>query len=78
MKRLPPLDQWRADEMLQPPRPKPVEKVWGLQGIASVLGVSIDTARRWANSPKIDVPITRPAGRYFAMRSELLEWLRRR
>lgn len=67
----PPLDRWRVDALLEPER-----KLWGLPQIASALGVSVDTARRWARMP--GVPIYRPAGTgsYFAFRSELLAWLR--
>lgn len=67
----PPLDRWRADEVLEGDG-----KLWGLPMIAKVLGVSVDTARRWARDPA--VPIFQPTGtsQHFAFRSELLAWLR--
>jgi hypothetical protein len=67
----PPLDRWRADTLLEPERP-----LWGLPVIAKVLGVSVDTARRYARDPA--VPISQPegTGQYFAFRSELLAWLK--
>ena len=67
----PPLDRWRADEVLEGDG-----KLWGLPHIAKVLGVSVDTARRWARDPA--VPIYQPSGtsQHFAFRSELLAWLR--
>jgi hypothetical protein len=70
---LPVLDRWRADEILEPERP-----IWGLPTIAKVLGVSVDTARRWAKEPA--VPITQPegSGSYFAYKSELVSWLRQK
>ncbi|GGL58448.1 helix-turn-helix transcriptional regulator [Wenxinia marina] len=51
------------------------ERLWGLNEIAAALGVSRDSVKRWANKP--GVPIYKPAGtgRYFALRSELDEWL---
>ncbi|WJS83553.1 DNA-binding protein [Paracoccus sp. TOH] len=69
----PPLDRWRVDAVLDPER-----KIWGLNQIAEVLGVSVNTARTWAQMP--EVPIYKPAGSgsYFAFRSELLAWLRRK
>lgn len=50
--------------------------IWGLPHIAKVLGVSVDTARRWAKLP--GVPIYRPAGQgsYVAFSGELRAWLR--
>ncbi|QRZ15391.1 DNA-binding protein [Paracoccus methylovorus] len=70
---MPPLDRWRVDAMLEPER-----KIWGLNQIAEVLGVSVNTARTWAQLP--NVPIYKPSGSgsYFAFRSELLAWLRRK
>ncbi|WP_232520600.1 helix-turn-helix domain-containing protein [Rhodobacter sp. CZR27] len=48
--------------------------IWGLPAIAQALGISIDTARRWARSGK--APIRQPGGgRYYADRGELAEWL---
>lgn len=67
----PPLDRWRADLLLEPERP-----IWGLPSIAKVLGVSVDTARKWAREKS--VPISQPdgTGQYFAFKSELVAWLR--
>lgn len=67
----PPLDRWRADLLLEPERP-----IWGLPSIAKVLGVSVDTARKWAREES--VPISQPdgTGQYFAFKSELVSWLR--
>lgn len=68
----PPLDRYRFDSCLAGS-----ETIWGLEAIARCLGVSVSTARRWAR--KQDVPIYRPCGvKYFAMRSELLAWMRSR
>ncbi|GAB1379922.1 hypothetical protein MASR1M49_27680 [Pararhodobacter aggregans] len=66
-----PLDRWRADEILEPEQP-----LWGLPLIARVMGVSVDTARRYARDPA--VPISQPegTGQYFAYRSELQAWLK--
>lgn len=68
-----PLDRWRADSVLEPNRP-----IWGLENIAKVLGLSRDTVRKLAKKP--EVPIHQPdgAGAYFAFRSELLAWLKRK
>jgi hypothetical protein len=68
---LPPLDKWRADDILEPNRP-----LWGLPTIAKAIGVSVDKARELAQNPS--VPITRPEGSrtYFAYLSELRGWLR--
>ena len=52
------------------------EKIWGLGNIARALGLSVDTTRRLASRP--GVPIYRPDGRYFALRSELNAWLRQK
>lgn len=70
-RKMPPLDRWRADKLLEPER-----KLWGLPHIAQVLGVGVDKARMLAHDP--NVPIYRPigSGRYFALRSELMAWLR--
>ena len=51
-------------------------KIWGLGNIARALGLSVDTTRRLAARP--GVPIYRPDGRYFALRSELNAWLRQK
>lgn len=69
----PPLDRWRADEVLEPNRP-----LWGLAAIAACLGVSVDTARRWASDPASGMPISKPGGRWFAERRALLAWRRQR
>ena len=68
---LPPLDKWRADDVLEPNRP-----LWGLPSIAKALGVSVDRARELARNPA--VPISKPegSGSYFAYLSELRAWLR--
>lgn len=50
------------------------QKLWGAPEIARVLGLSIDAVYRLARDPS--VPIYRPGGRYFAVRSELQTWLR--
>ncbi len=65
----PPLDKWRLDALLNGP-----EKIWGVKAIAEFLGVSESKVRRMAKRPT--VPIYRPAGMYFAFRSELTDWLR--
>ncbi|TJZ93856.1 DNA-binding protein [Paracoccus gahaiensis] len=69
----PPIDRWRLDALLEAPVKG---KLWGLPQIAAFLGVSVDTARRWARLP--DVPIYRPPGTtsYCAFQSELRSWLR--
>lgn len=64
----PPLDRWRMDQMLEPDRP-----LWGLPAIARAAGVSVDTARRWHQAT--DAPISKPGGRHFAWKRELLNWL---
>lgn len=70
----PPLDRWRFDETFVDQRP-----VWGLPAIAKVLGVSIDTARRWANDPGSGLPIAKPGGyHYCALHGDLMAWLRGR
>jgi hypothetical protein len=56
-----------------PPLPR-VEKLWGAQRIADVLGVGVDTVVTLAR--RADCPIYQPSGRYFALRSELDQWLR--
>jgi hypothetical protein len=65
----PPLDRWRADQLLEPNR-----KIWGLTAIAGFIGLSTDTTRELAQEP--GVPIYRPSGRYFAFSAELVAWLR--
>lgn len=68
---LPPLDRWRADELLEPERP-----LWGLPMIAKVLGVSVDTARKWAREPAVPIYQPEGSGNYFAFKTELVAWLR--
>ncbi len=68
---LPPIDRWRADAILEPNRP-----LWGLSAIAACLGVSVDTARRWATDPASGMPVSKPMGRWFAERSALIAWRR--
>jgi len=67
----PPLDRWRADEVLEPNRP-----IWGLEEIGKVLGLSVNKCRELAKDPR--VPIYKPegSGRHFAYKSELVAWLR--
>ena len=67
----PPLDRWRVDNLLEPERP-----IWGLPHIARILGVSRDTARRWAKDPEIPIHQPSGAGQHFAFHSELMTWLR--
>lgn len=72
-----PLTAERFDEVMQvADRHGLGRPIWGLPHIARMLGVSVDTVRRWALDP--DIPIYRPKGSksYFAFKSELLEWLR--
>ena len=66
-----PLDRWRADEVLDQGRP-----LWGLTEISGCLGVSVDTARRWAKNPDFKLPVSRLGGRWYADRRELLAWRR--
>lgn len=54
------------------------EHLWGLRAIGNAIGVSDDTVRRLVKDPASGIPVTRPGGRYYAARSELLAWLRRR
>lgn len=51
-------------------------KIWGAGAIAAFLGLSADKVYDLAKDP--DVPIYKPAGsgRYFAIKSELMAWLR--
>lgn len=65
----PPLDRWRADEILEADR-----ALWGLKAIADCLGVAVDTVRRWANDPASGLPVSKPMGRWFARRAQLLAW----
>ena len=65
------LDPMRFDMLTSGP-----EKLWGLNTIARAIGRSVDTTRSLAK--REDVPIYRPPGTkgYFALRSELHDWLR--
>lgn len=65
----PPLDSWRFDAVTAGP-----ERIWGQEAIARAIGKSVASVRRYASRP--DVPIYRPGGQYFALRSELNAWLR--
>ncbi|MFC0198874.1 MerR family transcriptional regulator [Paracoccus rhizosphaerae] len=69
----PPLDAWRLDAILEP---EVRGKLWGLPSIASFLGVSENTARRWAR--KREIPIYQPPGTtsYCAFQNELRQWQR--
>lgn len=66
-----PLDRWRADEILEPNR-----ALWGLTEIAACLGVSVGTARRWAQNDATGMPVSKPGGRWFSERRALLAWRR--
>lgn len=50
-----------------------VERLWGLPAIADFLDVSVSTARRLSRK---GAPIFKPAGKYYAIRSELWRWSR--
>ncbi len=52
----------------------PKEALWGARAIAQFLRVSVDSVYDLARDPAC--PIHKPSGRYFAMRSELMRWLR--
>ncbi|CAM3388467.1 DNA-binding protein [Paracoccus nototheniae] len=67
----PPIDRWRLDDLLEPDR-----NLWGLNEIAQVASVSIDTVRRWHE--KTDAPISKPGGRYFSTRNALKAWMKSR
>ncbi|MBL8570952.1 MAG: helix-turn-helix domain-containing protein [Phreatobacter sp.] len=49
------------------------ERLWGAKAIADFAGVSEATVYRWAAGD--DCPISKPRGRYMAMRTELDRWL---
>lgn len=53
------------------------EHLWGLPAIAAAMGVCRDTVRRAYENPTIDIPVSKPGGRYYAARSELLAWMKR-
>lgn len=48
-------------------------KLWGAKAIADFATVSIDTVYRWERLP--DCPITKPGGRYFALKTALAQWM---
>lgn len=61
-------------DALAAPRPGD-RRLWGAKEIAAVGGVSEQTVRRsWAADPAI--PVQKRGARYYALRSELLGWLR--
>jgi hypothetical protein len=70
-----PIDAQGLDQIVAAARP---ELLWGLPSIARAMGVSIDTARRLARNPGKNAPIYCPGGRYFALRSELVDWMKQR
>lgn len=49
------------------------ERLWGAKSIADFAGVSEATVYRWASLG--GCPISKPRGRYMAMRTELDRWL---
>jgi hypothetical protein len=55
------VDAWRRD------------RLWGAALIASVAGVSEDTAKRWSEDSTC--PIRKVGGRYFCRRSDLIRWM---
>lgn len=68
----PPISAQRFDALVDGAKP---EHLWGAASIAAAAGVSEDTIRRsWSRLP--DVPIRRCGGRYFALRSELIAWMK--
>lgn len=74
----PPLDRWRFDEAVDGTLYEgvPRGKLWGLPQIARVLGVSVDTARKWARDPAVPIYQPEGTGQHFAFSSELLAWLK--
>lgn len=50
------------------------EALWGAKAIANFMGRSVDTVYNLADDPK--APVYKPGGRYCAMKSELLVWLK--
>lgn len=69
-----PISPAEFDEMMREARP---EHLWGLPEIARAMGVSRDTVRRTLKRPGTGIPVSKPGGRYYAARSELLAWMRR-
>lgn len=68
-----PLDRWRVDDVLEPNRP-----VWGLPAIAKILGLSIDKTRALAREPGVPIYLPEGCRQYFAFRSELMTWLKKK
>ena len=69
----PPLDRYRADEILEPDA-----DLWGLKSIAACLGVATETARRWAGDPTSGLPVNKLMGRWFGRKRAILAWQRTR
>lgn len=55
-------------------KPPGTDAIWGARAIAKFLGLSESRTYELADDEKC--PIYRPSGRYFALKSELLQWLR--
>ncbi|NTJ00273.1 DNA-binding protein [Agrobacterium rhizogenes] len=69
-KDIPPLDRWRLDALLAPPK-----ILNTAQAIASRIGVSPDFVRNvLINEP--DSPVKKIGGRYFAVESELINFFK--
>jgi hypothetical protein len=67
---LPPIDRWRLDALLAPPK-----ILNTAQAIASRIGVSPDFVRNvLVNEP--ESPVRKIGGRYFAIESELIDFFR--
>lgn len=49
------------------------QKLWGAKAIADFAEVSVDTVYRWEQLP--DCPVSKPGGRYFALRTALSRWM---
>ncbi|KEP68534.1 hypothetical protein DL1_11460 [Thioclava dalianensis] len=70
MSKHPPITAERFDQTFMA-----TEKLWGLEAIAAACGVSVQTVRRWHRQGL--APITKPDGkRFFAFRSEIINWLK--
>lgn len=50
------------------------ELIWGIGAIAKALNLSESTVKRLAKDPGF--PVSKPSGRYFAYRADLILWLR--
>ena len=48
--------------------------LWGAKAIANFMGRSVDTVYNLADDPQ--APVYKPGGRYCAMKSELMVWLK--